>query len=80
MAKVHKVTLYVVDLYGDFDNYTEEEIGLEIKDAVDTQLDTSSHLGKIESSEEFEWDDELKINYTAATTKDYEEYFKKGDE
>ncbi|QVW29024.1 hypothetical protein [Bacillus phage SWEP1] len=77
MAKVHKVTLYVVDLYGDYDTYTEEEIGQEIKYAVDTQIDTSSHVGEIESSKEFEWDDELKINYTDATTNDYEEYFKK---
>lgn len=77
MAKVHKVTLYVVDLYGDADNYTEEEVGRAISDAVDFQLDTMSHLDKIQSSEEFEWDDELKINNTDAETKDYEEYFKK---
>ncbi|AGY46646.1 hypothetical protein BigBertha_138 [Bacillus phage BigBertha] len=77
MPKVHKVTLYVVDLNGDYDNYTEEEVAEEVKQHVDLQLDTMSHVGKIESSEEFEWDDELKINYTNATTKDYEEYFKK---
>ena len=77
MAKVHKITMYVVDLYGDYDSYTEEEIGNEIKYAVDTQIDSSSHIGKIESSEEFEWDDELRINYTNATTDEYEAYFKK---
>ncbi|UNA01546.1 hypothetical protein MG295_00129 [Bacillus phage vB_BcgM] len=76
MSKVHKITLYVVDLHGDYDIYSEGEIGREIKYAVDGQLDTESHVAKIESSEEFEWDDELKINYTNAETKDYEEYFK----
>ncbi|AGT13424.1 hypothetical protein TROLL_145 [Bacillus phage Troll] len=77
MPKVHKVTLYVVDLYGDYDNYTEEEVAEEIKQHVDLQLDTMSHVGKIESSEEFEWDDELAINKTNATTEDHEAYFKK---
>lgn len=30
----------------------------------------------VKESEEFEWDDDLKINNIAATTEDHEEYFK----
>lgn len=79
MPKVHKITLYVTDLHGDYDNYTEEEIGEEIKQNVDLQMDTMSHVASVESSKEFEWDDDLRINYTDATTKDYESQLKKED-
>jgi len=78
MAKVHKVTLYVVDANGEYDNYTEEEINEEVKIAIDVQLDTMSHVASVESSKEFEWDDDLRINYTDATTEEYEAQLKEG--
>ncbi|MEC0764484.1 hypothetical protein P8898_19370 [Bacillus haynesii] len=37
---------------------------------------TIVHVADVKESNEFEWDDDLKINHIEATTDDYEEYLK----
>lgn len=72
MAKVFKVSMYVTD-YNDFYQDGEHlENDLELYDG-------SINCVEIEESEEFEWKDEIKINYLDATKEDFEAYFKKKD-
>lgn len=69
MSRIHKLELYIVDtndLYGE----TENLITL-----FDNYTDCMFKVVHSESKE-FEWDDDLKINYTNAKVEDYEEYFK----
>lgn len=70
MAKIHKVTLYVVDIGGDSD----------IEDAIDyglNEYDLYSKALNIDSSNDFEWNDELIINKSNCTERDIEKYFDK---
>lgn len=73
MATLHKLELYLIDFD---DNWEVMKSSLEsVADKADLSYEIASH----EQSEEFEWDDDLKINKLDCTIEDYEEYFKKND-
>lgn len=69
MAVVHKVSMYVTDIEGD------SIIENLIKSGLD-RYDLYPKFIKVESSEEFEWDDDLPINKINSTKEDFERYFK----
>lgn len=68
MAKVHKVTMFVPDIEGDSDIEDLIVCGLHMYDLYPQFI-------KIDSSEEFEWDDDLAINKNDGTKEDFEAYF-----
>ncbi|AOZ61764.1 hypothetical protein BJ4_141 [Bacillus phage BJ4] len=68
MAKVHKVTMYITD----FEEFDEEEIESYVRRAILQGLDDNPMIDSIESSAPFEWDDDIRINYTDAKIEDYE--------
>jgi predicted RNA-binding Zn-ribbon protein involved in translation (DUF1610 family) len=68
-SKIYKIEIYVVDL-----NETVYDI-TNIQDIIDNEFNTISHISKIEISNNFEWDDSLKINSIFATKEDFEKYF-----
>ncbi|OTZ47815.1 hypothetical protein [Bacillus thuringiensis] len=72
MTKVHKVTLYITD----HEEYDEEQVDTTIRSAMDRYFDCNPMVSPIESSPSFEWDDDLAINYTAATEENYENVMK----
>lgn len=69
MANIHKLGLYIVDANG---NYMDVE---EIINIIESNTDCECKVA-YSDSKQFEWDDELKINYVDADAEDYEEYFK----
>jgi len=69
MAKVHKVTMFVTDIEGDSDLDDLIEHGLRSYDLYPKFI-------KVESSKEFEWDDDLEINKVNGKKEDFEDYFK----
>ncbi|MFS0905676.1 hypothetical protein AB3N02_21770 [Priestia aryabhattai] len=76
MAKVYRVTMFVSDANGDMQDAENLKEQLEqVADRLDVFFD---HI-EVEESEEFEWDDDLKINKTNATVEDFEEYFEEED-
>ncbi|WPF70279.1 hypothetical protein BCVP_CDS0251 [Bacillus phage BC-VP] len=79
MAKVYKVEMYIVDANGDYDYLDNEDMVEEIEHQVDVRMDVMSRVVSVESSAEFEWDDDLAVNKTNATTEDYEAQLKKED-
>lgn len=79
MAKVYKVEMYIVDANGDYDYLDNEDMVEEIEHQVDVRMDVMTRVTSVESSEEFEWDDDLAVNKTNATIEDYEAQLKKGD-
>jgi len=80
MAKVHKVTLYIVDANGDYDWHSNEGMINEVEDCLDTKMDVMTRVTSVQSSEEFYWDDDLAVNKTNATAKYFEDQLKKEDE
>lgn len=76
MAKVHKMVIYLIDANGDYDHFEEGLLAEYVKESLEMKLDVTTAVTKSQSSKEFEWDDDLKINNRAATIADYEEYFK----
>ena len=74
MAKVHKVTVYLVDANGEYDEYTPKEMADLAAQALDIRLDITAKCTRVQSSEEFEWDDDLDINNRDASKEDFEEY------
>ncbi|QFP93402.1 UNVERIFIED_ORG: hypothetical protein Xoosp15_137 [Xanthomonas phage Xoo-sp15] len=79
MAKVYKVTMYIVDANGDYDCHDDGDMVNEIEHQVDVRMDVMTRVTSVESSEEFEWDDDLAVNKTNATIADYEAQLKKED-
>lgn len=76
MAKIYKLEAYIIDAN---DEYEDEE---QLESHLDYLLDRgdiSLQEININSSEEFEWEDDLRINKTAATKDDYEKYFKEDE-
>lgn len=72
MAKVYKATIYISD-------YNSEIDGLEdLEELIDSRLGVwmRVHVAETKESEEFEFEDDLEINKTNATTEDFEEYVK----
>ncbi|AXQ67714.1 hypothetical protein KIOSHI_37 [Bacillus phage Kioshi] len=80
MAKVYKVEMYIVDANGEYDFASDEAMLEEIEHQVAVRMDVMTHVESVKSSEEFEWDDDLRINYTGATKEDYEAHLKKEGE
>lgn len=76
MAKVHKVTLYIVDANGDYDWHSNEGMVNEVEHHLETRMDVMTRVTSVQSSEEFEWDDDLAINKTNRTPEDHEAYLK----
>lgn len=72
MAKIFKISAYVVDPMDEFD-----ESSLEDHLVWCTQNDISLHHTKIESADIGEWDDDLPVNYTDCGIEEFEKYFKK---
>lgn len=70
MAKVHKVELYLIDANSMYGN-TEQ-----LLDYLLDRTDINYRVKSQQESEEFEWEDDIAINYGDATIDDYEEYFK----
>lgn len=68
MAKIHKLTMYIVD--------PEEYINNEedIEDMFD-RTDCFTHHINLKSSNSFIWDDKLPINYIKCPKEDCEKYF-----
>jgi hypothetical protein len=69
MAKIHKLTLFIVDA-----NDVYDDIEYIISDS---QLSTDLSFTPYDSkSVSFEWEDELEINYSDCAREEYEKYFK----
>lgn len=71
MAKVFKATVYFVDINEGFETTTE----------VIDYFNSKSRVGELrtfetEQSEEFKWDDSIKINFTDSTKEDLENVIK----
>ena len=71
MAKIHKLEFYVVDP-NDFYDTAED-----ILHSIDIRLYTGfiPHCYKLKSSKEFEWYDEIDLNYISCDEIDCERYF-----
>lgn len=77
MAKLIKIEGYLCDANDGF--YSEESL----RNYFDNVLDRSDLFAptpfKIKMSKDFEWDDNIDLNYTSCTEEDCEKYFE-GDE
>lgn len=74
MTKIYKAEFYITDFNDEYQGIDDVKGKVEESPTFRWAL---VHVSDIKESEEFEWDDDLKINNIAATTEDYEEYFKK---
>ena len=72
MAKVFKISAYVVDPDDEFD-----ESSLENCLVWCTQDDISLRHIKVDGVDIGEWDDNLPVNYTNCGIEEFEKYFKK---
>lgn len=71
MSKIHKIEMYIVDANDLLDrNYTD------IPDILERHVNMEGIIIKGQTVE-FEWDDNLAINYQNCPLEKYEEYFKK---
>lgn len=76
MAKVFKATIYITEAM--MDNYES----CDLRDSLEEMSDRyglSLHIADIKESDEFEWADDLDINFTDATNEDFEKYINYGD-
>ncbi|KAA6446732.1 hypothetical protein [Bacillus swezeyi] len=73
MAKVYKAEFYITDPNGEYHGTDDIKERIEESAAFRWAL---VHASDVKESKEFEWDADLIINHVAATTEDYEEYFK----
>ncbi|MDI3411830.1 hypothetical protein QKW52_22660 [Bacillus sonorensis] len=73
MAKVYKAEFYITDVNCKLQDIEDIKQGIEEAPAFRW---TIVHVADVKESNEFEWDDDLKINHIEATTDDYEEYLK----
>lgn len=71
--------MYILDVEGTLENMTVSQVAKELKSTIDYEHWTTSEVSSLQTSKEFEWDDDLAINSTLATLDDYESYFKKED-
>ena len=65
MAKIHKVTMYIIDPNGFYDNW-----GQIVDEMADVWCKTVRQQTRV-----FEWDDELLINNAHCPIEEYEKYF-----
>ena len=70
MGRVHKVEFYLVDANDMYE--TGEYLMTEIENNL---YDGFIKCSTWKTSEEFEWDDDLKLNYSNCTKEDCEKYF-----
>ena len=68
MARVHKVSMYITDIEGDSVVTDAIRHGL-------NRYDLFPEFIKIESSDEFEWEDDLEINNVECSENEFEKYF-----
>lgn len=76
MAKVYKVTMYLADAneYYAFDE-DNEYMESDIKESLE-RVNVFPTVAEIKESDEFEWTEDLDINFTDATNEDFEKYIK----
>jgi hypothetical protein len=74
MAKVFKILAYFTDANGDYQD--QEHFESQLLNMID-RTDLGIYIAEAYESEEFEWHDEVNINYLNATEEDFEEYFEK---
>ncbi|MDS7057172.1 hypothetical protein NXG04_07720 [Klebsiella pneumoniae] len=72
MAKVFKATVYFADYNEEIQD--EEDLKNFIEDRLGRWV--GIHISETKESEDFEWEDDLKINKTNRTAEDFEEYLK----
>ena len=74
MAKLYKMTLYLCDLE---ENLSLKEIKRIISDdALDgISINCITHFSNEKIGPHIEWDDDIDLNYTNATTEQWENYF-----
>ena len=66
MSKVHRVSFYIADVN---DEWEASDIDCVLSNKFNAEF------VKVESSEEFEWDDDLEINKVDNTKEDFDKYF-----
>jgi len=76
MAKVFKAELYVVDINGDYESFDEIQYDLERLLSDDSIVFTFG----VKESEEFEWDDDIDLNYNNCSQENCDRYLKEGQE
>lgn len=69
MAKIHKVEMYLVDVNEDFETLHDALVYM-----TNGKYSPLLHLVKSESKE-FEWDDDVIINYCNCTNEQYSQFF-----
>ena len=69
MAKIHKVEMYLVDINEDFDTLDDALVYM-----TNRKYAPLLHLVTSESKE-FEWDDDVIINYCNCTNEQYNQFF-----
>lgn len=74
MAKIYKVEMYIVDYNSEFEDTDHIHPYIE-----DWYGGVSTKVANTQESDEFEWEDDLKINKVDASVEDYEEYFKEAE-
>jgi hypothetical protein len=72
MAKIYKATIYLTDAN---DNIEFEDV-ISSLDYLGSKLGVGVEVVNLKESEEFEWEDSLKINLLDSTVEEFEEYFK----
>lgn len=72
MAKIHKVTLYLID----HDETNKESIEIALERMAD-RVDMGLYIAKQSESDPFEWDDGLAINKLTRNINDFEVYMGK---
>lgn len=75
MAKLYKLEVYVTDMNDTF--IDGEDVVDSIEMYLGDRFGASVHKIKVEETKEFEWDDDLRINYRDATTEDFDKQFEK---
>lgn len=76
MAKVFKAELYVVDINGDYESFEEIQNDLERGLYGDPIVFTFG----VKESEEFEWDDDIDLNYNNCSQENCDRYLEEGQE
>jgi hypothetical protein len=76
MAKVFKAELYVVDINGDYVSFDEIQYDLERFLSNDSIVFTFG----VKESEEFEWDDDIDLNYNNCSQENCDRYLEEGQD
>lgn len=72
MPRIFKTSMYFVDATGNFNSKEFMKNELEV---FSEEKDLEIRITDLQISEEFEWNDDLVINYKHAEDIDYEDYF-----